>query len=112
MPLYTKCCNCGIRIPYRTKRCDKCQTEWNRQREAYQNEDIKRFRSSSAWARKSKQILKDNNYQCEMCKDKGVITVATEVHHIIPLSIDFNKRLDDDNLMALCESCHDDIHRE
>ena len=61
---------------------------------------------------KSKQILKDNNYQCEMCKDKGVITVATEVHHIIPLSIDFNKRLDDDNLMALCVSCHDDIHRE
>ena len=58
------------------------------------------------------QILKDNNYQCEMCKDKGIITVATEVHHIIPLSIDFNKRLDDDNLMALCESCHDDIHRE
>ena len=47
-----------------------------------------------------------------MCKDKGVITVATEVHHIIPLSIDFNKRLDDDNLMALCVSCHDDIHRE
>ena len=61
---------------------------------------------------KSKQILKDNNYKCEMCKDKGVITVAAEVHHIIPLSIDFNKRLDDDNLMALCESCHDDIHRE
>ena len=50
---------------------------------------------------KSKQILKDNNYKCEMCKDKGVITVATEVHHTIPLSIDFNKRLDDDNLMFL-----------
>lgn len=61
---------------------------------------------------KSKQILKDNNYQCEMCKDKGVITVATEVHHTIPLSIDFNKRLDDDNLMFLCESCHYEIHRE
>lgn len=61
---------------------------------------------------KSKQILKDNNYKCEMCKDKGVITVATEVHHTIPLSIDFNERLYDDNLMFLCESCHYEIHRE
>lgn len=111
LALYSKCRNCGKLIPYRTKRCEKCQTEWNKQKEEYRNEDIKRFRSSGVWTRKSKQVLKDSNYQCQICKDKNIVAVATEVHHIMPLSIDFNKRLDDDNLIALCEGCHHDIHR-
>lgn len=112
MALYTKCCNCGEKIPYRTKRCDKCQTEWNKMREQYKDEAIKRFRNSKWWKIKAKQIMKDYHYQCQLCKHNGVNRTADEVHHIIPLSVDFEKRLDDRNLIPLCEKCHDnmDVH--
>lgn len=109
MALYTTCCNCGTRIPYRTKRCDKCHSEWQKIREQHRDKDIKRFRNSKWWKKKAKQVMKESHYQCQLCKYNGIVKVADEVHHIIPLSVDFEKRLDDDNLIALCESCHDDV---
>lgn len=30
-----------------------------------------------------------------------------EVHHIVPLHEDFDRRLDDDNLISLCQYHHD-----
>ena len=111
MALYTKCSWCGAKIPYRTKRCDKCQSDYNKVKDQYRNEDIKRFRNSKYWKIKSKDIMKQYHYQCQICKHEGKDTVAKEVHHIIPLSVDFDKRLDDSNLIPLCERCHDDVHR-
>lgn len=111
MALYTKCCNCGAHIPYKTMRCDKCQAEWNKMRDQYKDVAIKRFRNSKWWKIKVKQIMKDYHYQCQLCKYNGIDRVADEVHHIIPLSVDFEKRLDDNNLIPLCEQCHDDVHR-
>lgn len=32
---------------------------------------------------------------------------ALSVHHIVPLSEDYDKRLDDDNLVTLCSGCHE-----
>lgn len=79
-------------------------------REQYKDQDIKRFRNSKWWKLKAKHIMKESHYQCQLCKRNGVAKVADEVHHIIPLSVDFEKRLDNDNLIALCEACHDDVH--
>ena len=42
---------------------------------------------------------------CEECKRNGVLTVATEVDHIKPLS-QGGERLDPANLQALCKPCH------
>lgn len=110
MAIYTKCCNCGKRIAYRSKRCEPCQTEWNKYKERYRDEDIKRFRDSKWWKMKAKQIMKGSHYACQICKHNGIDRVADEVHHIIPLSVDFDNRLEDSNLIALCEQCHDDVH--
>jgi 5-methylcytosine-specific restriction protein A len=41
---------------------------------------------------------------CEHCKERGTVTSAQEVHHIIPLSQGGTH--DEANLMALCTSCH------
>lgn len=49
---------------------------------------------------------------CEDCADKGLRTLATEVHHITPvMSSDFPSRMaelafDYNNLRALCHRCH------
>lgn len=41
-----------------------------------------------------------------MCEKKGIVTAANVVDHIIPLRIDYNKRLDVNNLQSLCNKCH------
>ena len=44
---------------------------------------------------------------CEQCKANGRYTAATEVHHVIPLANGGTH--DENNLMALCKSCHSRI---
>ena len=47
---------------------------------------------------------------CELCKKKGIVRACREIHHIVPIEIDYSKRLDYDNLIALCPDCHNKIH--
>lgn len=55
---------------------------------------------------------------CERCEQNGLVRPATEVHHIFPvedaLSSAEKARLmyDPHNLMALCHSCHVEIHKQ
>ena len=58
-----------------------------------------------------------NNPLCEECMKDGVVTPATQVHHIKPfmsgLSEDERWQLltDINNLMAVCDLCHHKLHR-
>lgn len=47
---------------------------------------------------------------CELCKKKGIIREAIDIHHIVPIAEDWSKRLDYDNLLALCKDCHNQMH--
>lgn len=47
---------------------------------------------------------------CEECLKHGRYVPVEEVHHIIPLSEGGTN--DESNLMSLCRSCHEKIHRE
>lgn len=47
---------------------------------------------------------------CEICRGRGLVVPATEVHHKIPLSRGGTH--DDENLMSLCKSCHSRITAE
>jgi 5-methylcytosine-specific restriction enzyme A len=73
---------------------------------------IDKFRWSRQWANKRKQINERDRYLCQLCLRKLHHTETQynftniEVHHIIPLVEDFNKRLDDDNLVCLCAYHH------
>ncbi len=46
---------------------------------------------------------------CEMCQEEGLVTEATEVHHIIPIS-EGGDPYSMKNLMSLCHRCHMRIH--
>lgn len=54
---------------------------------------------------------------CEQCEKNGKTTLAKVVHHVVPIEDAKNVALmeqlafDPANLMALCEACHEDIHR-
>ena len=47
---------------------------------------------------------------CEMCLKEDRLTPVEEVHHILPVSRGGTH--DERNLMSLCKSCHNKIHRE
>ena len=47
---------------------------------------------------------------CEMCLKNERYVAVEEVHHIVPLSEGGTH--DESNLMSLCRSCHEKIHKE
>lgn len=71
-----------------------------------------KFRSSSAWQHKRSEIKKRDLYLCQVCMRSVGLNInpysnkIISVHHIIGLQQNFNKRLDDDNLITLCEYHH------
>ena len=58
-----------------------------------------------------------SNPVCEMCEANNRSTLATEVHHTVPVesvSHELGMRqlmFDYNNLQSLCHSCHSDTHR-
>lgn len=68
------------------------------------------FYTSSIWRRTQARILKENNYECARCKQKGLVVRARTVHHKKYLRAHPELALDDDNLEPICEKCHYDEH--
>ena len=75
--------------------------------------EIRDFRSGSEWHRKRKEIRERDMHTCLCCmfgvEDLGkrkVYTKDIDVHHIVSLADDFDKRLDNDNLICLCKEHH------
>ena len=68
------------------------------------------FYKSTAWKRCRDSYMSKARGLCEDCDRKGLVTPATEVHHIIELTkdniSDDSITLSYDNLVALCHDCH------
>lgn len=66
-----------------------------------------KFRSTNAWTEKAQAIKKRDRYLCRICLARGEVNNnGLSVHHIIPLRDNYDKRLDNDNLITLCEQHH------
>lgn len=99
------CSHCGVttrghNCPYKPKAKPKESTE------------VRRFRNSQAWAKKSAEIKQKAKHLCEVCIDNKYNTINQlnfknlETHHIEPISDNFNRRLDNHNLVVLCQQHH------
>lgn len=73
---------------------------YNENRWKYQ-QDLMKFYNSKAWRDLSKLVLNEHYYVCVMCRGD-----ATLADHIVPVRVDWSKRLDKNNIQPLCESCH------
>ena len=60
--------------------------------------------------------MKEKGYLCEDCLERGVITSAEEVHHVIELTEenvnDASISLNKNNLKCLCRICHRARHKK
>ncbi|WIF95133.1 HNH endonuclease [Caminicella sporogenes] len=95
------------------------QRKKQRKKERLKNYDNKRknskewkFYKSKEWLYARRAALVRDNYLCQHCLKNNRITLADMVHHIIPIKEDFSKRLQLSNLISLCNSCHEKIHRK
>ena len=120
------CPRCGKLITQMQAYCDTCQAivdEAREQRKAEQRKKYNkkynhtkrdpkyaRFYASKEWKTLRAVKLSQSGYMCEKCKSNGIIKLAEDVHHIIPVSKDWEKRLDINNLRCLCVQCHNEEH--
>lgn len=72
--------------------------------------DVDRFRWTSAWQQKREAIKARDHYLCQVCRREFPARFTfdgLQVHHAVPLEEDYDRRLDDDNLITLCERHHE-----
>ena len=70
--------------------------------------DKNKFRSSSTWKKKRAEILKRDHKKCKICGNKD----GLQVHHIYSLDTNPELKLENSNLITLCDSCHHDAHNQ
>lgn len=93
----------------RERYCDEHIREKNRYNYERTDKMYTDFYKTSEWiCARSLAMIRDH-YQCVMCRRKGIVTLASMVHHIVPIKKDWNRRLDLNNLMSLCDECHNGI---
>lgn len=117
------CPVCGKLMIYGKGCCEQCsaiveakrkenQRISGRKYDAKRNGKYVRFYHSKEWKMLREKKLSQCGYLCEVCLKKGVTKVAEDVHHIKPVKEDWGRRLDINNLMAVCVSCHNSIEKK
>jgi 5-methylcytosine-specific restriction enzyme A len=71
---------------------------------------VDRFYKSTVWTRLRKVALERDNYLCQVCKRDKRYTPAKIVHHLVEVKVDWERRLELDNLESVCHPCHNRIH--
>lgn len=72
--------------------------------------------NSQTWRNLRNKHLKGRPL-CEECRNKGIYTSATEVHHRIPVESATSEKemrrlaYDSNNLVSLCHECHIEAHK-
>lgn len=76
------------------------------------NKQADYFRNQRKWKNKT-NVIKERDYNCcRVCLSAGVVNCnELSVHHIIPLAINYDLRLDDSNLITLCRYHHEQAER-
>ena len=86
--------------------CEEHARQEAQRYERYQRDPAAKKRYGRAWQR-VRDCFITTHPLCQRCQERGRITPAQEVHHIVPLSQ--GSTHDEANLMSLCTSCHSEI---
>lgn len=115
-----KLCKCGRPIPLNESNCNSCNAIKDDRHKLYdkhkRNKESTSFYKSKEWKRLREEVYISQQGLCQRClKQKKIVTgsydkngrfIRNIVDHIIPILIDWNKRLDKRNLQVLCQKCH------
>ena len=80
------------------------------------NRQYKQLINTARWLRLRHEVITAQPL-CVRCREEGRITLAQEVHHIVPVETAVTKErmealmYDPNNLMPLCRQCHFKLHQ-
>ena len=99
-------CKCGDLHPIGEPCPNK--NKYNKDHLSEKGKKANNFYKSKVWKDKREEIKSLDKGLCQRCLIKfGIITTnGLEIHHIEPLNIKWEKRLQNDNLITLCKQCH------
>ena len=102
---FVTCKNCGV-----VRRGHVCPHRKSRQKSGDRQSD--RFRKTKAWTNKSIEVRQRDKFLCQICLRNLYNTLSflnyktVEVHHIEKLEENYDRRLDETNLISLCSYHH------
>lgn len=70
-----------------------------------------KFYKSSKWIRFRRYIMERDHHTCQICLENNKVVDATLVHHIVPVRENWELRLNENNVIAVCDECHNKIHK-
>lgn len=98
--MYRACSKCNRIHPYDYK-CYVGESDRKK------NTKANKFRRSIEWKKKSEEIKEDSKYLCSVCMDNNIYNYnQLEIHHIEPIEENYDRRLDNYNLICLCNAHH------
>ena len=96
------CPYCGV-VPYD----HVCPHKKQRRKYAARDTEEAHFRNTRQWKTKSIEIRERDNYLCQVCLSKHWLEYNDiSVHHIETVAENEDRRLDNYNLITLCDICH------
>lgn len=70
---------------------------------------VERLRGRAGQAQRQRRLARSAGL-CLRCKDRGRVTVATVVDHVVPLALGGSD--EDENTRNLCDPCHVEVTAE
>lgn len=94
-------CHCGAVTEGRCQKCGPRKNKLTTKQNGY----------GSDWKLMSERFRAQNPL-CHDCLKEERVAPSTECHHIVKISDDRFRRLDPNNIVALCRKCHMKRHEE
>lgn len=103
-----KCSYCN-KIHDKYEDCDAKLKHKQKHKQNY-NEEYNKCYNSKNWKRVREEVLKENNYCCEICMQLGVANYKDiQVHHVIKIIDNEDLMFDKSNLIVVCRQHHREI---
>jgi 5-methylcytosine-specific restriction endonuclease McrA len=101
------------RAEAQARKTDYLRKKYNRKYNARRDPKYTAFYNSPDWRKTSRAKLQSVSYECQ-ARLEGCQRIACEVHHVeaIQTPKGWDRRLEWENLEALCTSCHNGRHPE
>ena len=64
----------------------------------------------SFWKEIAKEVIKRDEYKCKKCESSHTAKNKLHAHHIKPWAGNPNFRFDLNNIITICQTCHNWIH--
>lgn len=81
------------------------------------NKKVYDFHRSHKWKQKSMDVRERDEFCCQVCirgmysPERQFETENISVHHIVPIAEEWDRRMDDENLITLCSKHHEMAER-